>query len=240
MKNDAQTGQKRWLIIRIVENAGRRLWRVLTGSGKADDTLPARFLQSYERDRLVVFDTETTGLDRRRDDIVQIAALEILDGEPGREFEVYLDTDRDLSATEPIHHISKAYLADHATDREEALRGFLDFVGESPLVAHNLDYDWEILHHNLARAGLSNPLRKERAFDSIALARRLYPHCASYRLESLLETLGVEGVNSHNALDDVRATANLLRHLSIRIREDPSLSERIPSGGKNNERSLQE
>jgi DNA helicase II / ATP-dependent DNA helicase PcrA len=175
---------------------------------------------TIQNDRIIVFDTETTGLDTSNDDIIQIAAIEIINGQLGRTFEVYIDTDKDLTESEKIHHISKKYLEEHSIDGREALSNFIDFVGNDTLVAHNLDYDYKILNSNLSRVDLNTLENKKNMYDSIEIARRIYPSLPSYKLEYLLNHLNIEGVNSHNALDDVKATVNLLLSLSYKISDN--------------------
>lgn len=179
------------------------------GGGEAATYLDA-FLARMEHSRIIVFDTETTGLDTKNDDIIQIAALEIVNGKPGSTFEVFIDTDKDLTGSEKIHKISKKHLEAYGLNRGEALQSFLDFVGDSAILAHNLDYDVNILNANLRRCGLDVLPNNIAAYDSIEIAKRLYPRLPIYKLEYLLDYLNIEGENSHNALDDVKATANLI------------------------------
>lgn len=162
-----------------------------------------------ENSRIVVFDTETTGLDTDNDDIIQIAAIEIINGKIGRTFEVFMDTDRDLTESEKIHHISKETLERYSIPAEIGLKQFLDFIGEDIVVAHNLPYDYSICKSNFERFGFSfNP--KCNFYDTLDIAKRLYPDFPIYKLAYLIERLNVVGVNSHNALEDVKATANLI------------------------------
>jgi len=177
-----------------------------------------RYKQSYLDDflfllreqRIIVFDTETTGLDTQDDDIIQIAAIEIINGKIGQSFEVFINTDKDLLESEKIHHITKDYLDEHAISKTEALSKFINFIDSDTLIAHNLQYDYEILNNNLQKEGLSKLSETIKLYDSIDLSKRLYPKLPSYKLEYLLEELGIEGINSHNALDDVKATVNLI------------------------------
>jgi DNA helicase-2/ATP-dependent DNA helicase PcrA len=168
------------------------------------------FLTQLEHSRVVVFDTETTGLDTKNDDIIQIAAVELVNGKPGTTFEVFIDTDKDLTESEKIHKIPKKHLVDHGLEREKALQSFLEFIGDSTILAHNLEYDVNILNANLGRCGLGVLPDKLKAYDSIEIAKRLYPRLPLYKLEYLLDYLNIEGENSHNALDDVKATSNLI------------------------------
>jgi DNA helicase-2/ATP-dependent DNA helicase PcrA len=167
--------------------------------------------------RIVVFDTETTGLDTSNDDIIQIAAVEIIKGKPGKSFECYFATDKDLSPTQAVHNISNEHLAQKATDKKEGLNAFLDFVANDALLAHNMIYDYTILNTNLLRLGL-NSINKKRnpTFCSLTLTRQLCK-LPSYRLGDIIASLGLEGDNTHDAMDDTKATVNLALYLKEKI-----------------------
>ncbi len=188
--------------------------------------------------RVVVFDTETTGLDTKSDDIIQIAAIEIVGGKIGRSFEVYIDTDKDITSSQKVHHISKERLKELGVDRKVAFEKFLEFVGDSALVAHNLEYDFEILQSNLDRVGLALLDSNIAKYDSIEITKRLYPKLPSYRLEYLIDRFNIEGVNSHNALDDVKATVNLILYLSNKISSSIKDREEIFSRYESIQRSM--
>jgi DNA helicase-2/ATP-dependent DNA helicase PcrA len=188
-----------------------------------DKPLLDEFLINLKVGRIVVFDTETTGLDTENDDIIQIAAIEIVNGEIGNEFEVFINTDKDLTDSEKIHHISKTQLNNYSIEKKSALKQFLNFVNDDVLVAHNANYDMSILRSNLKREGLPQTISSGCLFDSIELAHRLYPDFQSYKLEFLIKALGVDGENTHNALDDVKATVNLLLSFESKIKETEEL-----------------
>ena len=174
------------------------------------ETFLDSFLENFQNKRVIVFDTETTGLDTENDDIIQIAAIEIINGKLGEIFEVYINTEKDLFKSEKIHKISKNHLNKFAINKAEALQNFVNFVNDGILVAHNLEYDLNIMNSNLYRSGLNGLSKNIKLYDSIEITRRLYPSLVSYKLEYLLNKLNIEGKNSHNALDDVKATANLI------------------------------
>ena len=188
------------------------------------------FVNLAKNGRVVVFDTETTGLDTNRDDIVQIAAVEIVQGKIGREFEVYLKTDKSLEKTEPIHNISARYLEEHGIAPEDGFLRFASFVGGDPIAAHNLSFDKSILrtclHRNSLDATSLQALLGADSFDTIDLIRRLFPRRFSYTLADLLEDFSIFGENTHNALDDVKATVNLILHLLPKF-EERAFSVRI-------------
>src|SRR5690606_15899297 len=101
-------------------------------------------------------------------------------------------------------------------DRKIGLKKFIDFVAGSPLVAHNLKYDIEILKSNLDKVGLNNNLKKTN-YDTVELTKRIFPALPKYKLEFLLAYLKIEGVNYHNAIDDVIATCNLITSIEREI-----------------------
>ena len=188
------------------------------GAGTDNTTMFEDFAFTYRNQRLVVFDTETTGLNTETEDIIQIAAIELVNGKPGREFEVYLRTEKDLTESEKVHKISKKFLETNGVDAKEGLLKFNEFVGGSPLLAHNLHYDWSILTSNNRRRGVEGTVSyRHRNYDSLFIVRRLFPKLRSYKLVDLISTLGFEGINTHNALDDVRATVNLLERIILDI-----------------------
>jgi DNA helicase-2/ATP-dependent DNA helicase PcrA len=168
----------------------------------------APFNDVFENGRVVVFDTETTGLDLSND-IIQIGAVEIVKGQIGREFEVFLKTDQSLAETTKIHNITPEILDKHGVDRKEGLIDFWSFVNGSPLLAHNIQYDWKMIFANSIRSKV-DILEKPVLFDSLEFCRRLFPDLWSHKLEKMILYLNIPGVNSHNAMDDVHATVNLI------------------------------
>lgn len=174
---------------------------------------------------LVVFDTETTGLDVLADDIVQIAAMKMKGGEVlvGSEFKVFIKTDREIplklgDIDNPIiEEMSRNKLYEHS----EALKMFMDYVGDAKLLGHNADYDYSILNANLKRylPEVDLQTRCPDYFDTLKLARMLEPNLHQYKLKHLLEVLHLEGENSHLADADVAATCNVVKHCLLKAQE---------------------
>ena len=177
-----------------------------------------RFVSSYEKDTIVVFDTETTGLDVFNDDILQIAAVKIRGGEvvPGSQFTLYIETDKAIPAmlgdiVNPIIEERKHHeLLTHA----DALRQFMQYADGCVLLGHNADYDYHILDFNLRRYVPEIMLSAQHPsyLDSLRLVRLLHPELKEHKLKYLLSVLGLEGNNSHLADDDVNATRNVVIH----------------------------
>ena len=177
-----------------------------------------RFVSSYDEHTIVVFDTETTGLDVFNDDILQIAAVKIRGGEvvPGSQFALYIETDKPIPAmlgdiVNPIVEERKHHeLLEHA----DALRQFMQYAEGCVLLGHNADYDYHILHFNLARYAPDIKLAEQHPeyLDSLRLVRLLHPELKEHKLKYLLSVLGLEGTNSHLADDDVNATCSVVVH----------------------------
>ncbi len=187
----------------------------------------AEFLRAYNEEEIVVFDTETTGLNVFQDDIIEIAAIRIKGGEVvGEPLDLYIETDKPISPMlgdkeNPMYAIyHKKMSTGELLSPSDALRSFLAYVGSSPILAHNANYDYNILDNNLQRYCKDTMQAHDiRCFDSLKLIRLLAPSLHSYKLESLLETFHLAGVNSHQAIDDVKATVSLVRLCAEKARE---------------------
>lgn len=187
----------------------------------------AEFLRAYNEEEIVVFDTETTGLNVFQDDIIEIAAIRIKGGEVvGEPLDLYIETDKPIlpmlgDKENPMYAIYHEKMSTgELLSPSDALRRFLAYVGTSPILAHNANYDYNILDNNLQRYCKDTMQAHDiRCFDSLKLIRLLAPSLHSYKLESLLETFHLAGVNSHQAIDDVKATVSLVRLCAEKARE---------------------
>lgn len=171
-------------------------------------------VQAFKQNQLIYFDTESTGLDVYNDDIVQIAAINRT-----KELDLYCHTDLNLTESSAIHHITAEILAEKAKDQPTQLAKFIKFAAEHAFVAHNLKYDHAIMNQSLIRHlphALSD-YHQANKFCTLELSKQLYPHLKSYKLVDLLIEFKLEGNNSHNALDDVKAGYALLSHLIKKI-----------------------
>lgn len=175
------------------------------------------FLHAYDSEELVIFDTETTGLDVYHDDIIQIAAVRVKNGKVvGKPFNIILETDKELPATVGGHPnpMLEVYRNSYRHPRAEGLRLFMDYCQGHTLVGHNVEYDYQILRHNLLREETLDSqlsiLNSTRYFDTLKYIRLVRPRLRQYKLGHLLEVLRLEGQNSHQADDDIMATLSLL------------------------------
>ena len=193
----------------------------------------SEFLRAYNEEEIVVFDTETTGLNVFQDDIIEIAAIRIKGGEVvGEPLDLYIETDKPIlpmlgDKENPMYAIYHEKMSTgELLFPSDALRRFLAYVGSSPILGHNANYDYNILDNNLQRyCNDTMQAHDIRCFDSLKLIRLLAPSLHSYKLESLLETFHLAGVNSHQAIDDVKATVSLVRLCAEKAREKQAQQE---------------
>ena len=160
--------------------------------------------------RVVVFDTETTGCSRY-DEICQIAAVEYVNGVQARTFMLYICPTCEMDPrAECVHGLSMDFLSEHGIAPEEAMRQFFEFLGsDALLVAHNNRFDMRMLNQECCKFDLCFAPDGIETCDTLALARQLRPGLDSYSLSNLIAALGIDGVNSHDALDDTLACAHL-------------------------------
>ena len=168
--------------------------------------------------RVVVFDTETTGCGNN-DEIVEIAAVEYINGERTRDFCVYVNPSCPIDPrAEAVHGLTKAFLEVNGVAPQEALERFFDFLGGNVLaVAHNIRFDTRMVRNECRKFGYAAAPEGVSFCDTLALAKKLVPGLAHYRLGTLVEALGLDGENTHDALDDTLACAELFFNLVGRI-----------------------
>lgn len=128
--------------------------------------------------REVVFDTETTGLNPGQGDrIVEVGCIELINLLPtGREFQIYINPGRPVSeATVRITGITNETLRGKPPfEHPDVVDRLLEFFGDSPIVAHNAEFDRGFLNYELELMGRP-PFPKERFTDTLVLAREHRP-----------------------------------------------------------------
>jgi len=177
-----------------------------------EESYIARFNREYLSREFVFFDTETTGLNVLEDDIVQIAAFKVSEGHrvPGTDFNIFIHTDREIPKKlgDKENPLIEAYANNELLGREQGLRLFLDYIGDCPILGHNVNYDYRILQSNVERY-LHEQVTFD-IFDSLRLIKCVEPNLRMYKLEFLLKELHLDGKNSHLADEDIAATKALV------------------------------
>ncbi len=157
----------------------------------------------------VVFDIETTGLNPKTCQIIEIAAIIISDGVQRESFHTYVKPDGPIP-----YEITKLTgiddsMVEDAQGQEEAVRAFLAFAGDRPLCAHNASFDVSFM-----RAACETfQIKKEFcAIDTLEMARVLLPQLKRHKLNIIADELGFT-FNHHRAEDDTAVLAKIYLHL---------------------------
>lgn len=171
--------------------------------------------------RVVVFDTESTGLSSE-DEIVQLAAVEYVGGKQTRTLSFYVAPTCAMDPdAESVHGLSLEFLKENGIPPVEALDRFFAFLGhDALLVGHNIHFDLGMLGNECRKFAYEADLESLAIADTIPLAKRLVPGLPKYGLSRLIEHLGIEGANTHDALDDTLACGALFFNLVRRIPTD--------------------
>ena len=166
--------------------------------------------------REIVFDTETTGLSPQNGDrLVEIGCLEMINRvETGRHFHCYFNPGRAMpSEAEAVHGLSDRFLSDKPVfaDKVEEL---LEFIGDSPLVAHNASFDFGFINHELGHCGRAH-VCTSRMVDTLSIARTKFPG-AKHSLDALCARFGVDRSArvKHGALIDAQLLAQVYIELT--------------------------
>jgi DNA polymerase-3 subunit epsilon len=166
--------------------------------------------------REIIFDTETTGLDPRTGDrMVEIGCIELVNRvASGRTFHAYFNPGRPMPAeAEAVHGLSDAFLADKPAFAERVAE-LLEFIADSPLVAHNAGFDFGFLDAEMAVCG-HPPVCRTRMIDTVALARVRHPG-AKLSLDALCSRYGID--RSHRTLHGALLDAELLAQVYVELR----------------------
>ena len=172
-------------------------------------------------DRLVLFDTETTGLQFARDEIIEFAAVvvERVNGIP----KVVQEYDELIALSpggfvppkiEQLTGITTQDLREKGLPKTRVARDVAEMIrGNTLLLAYNAHFDLSFLFYFLLRHGDASVLKGKDKLDlfTVYKDRKPYPH----KLCNAIEAYGLTGkvVNSHRAVDDVLATVAVMEEM---------------------------
>jgi DNA polymerase-3 subunit epsilon len=164
--------------------------------------------------REIIFDTETTGLDRKVDRIVEIGCVELIDLMPtGSTFHKYINPTHPVHREAfKVHGLSNEFLKTKPTFRR-TVNQFLRFIEGAPLVAHNASFDIGMLNAELERLDL--PALENEVVDTLTVARQKHPG-SRHTLDALCKRYDVDisRRKKHGALLD----AELLSEVYVELR----------------------
>ena len=165
--------------------------------------------------REVVLDTETTGLSPKSGDrIVEIGCVELVNHLPtGECFHEYINPERDMpEQAQAVHGLSEEFLSDKPLFADVS-KAFDDFIGSSPLIIHNAEFDLGFLNAERDRLDFE-PIPMDRAIDTVQMARRKFPGSQA-SLDALCRRfqIDISDRDVHGALKDAKLLAEVYLEL---------------------------
>ncbi|MCL2546752.1 MAG: 3'-5' exonuclease [Oscillospiraceae bacterium] len=175
----------------------------------------------HQFENIIVFDVETTGLNPRQAEIIEIAALRVVSKQGSPEIEdefnllVTLPPDKTLPAViTNLTGITEAMLISEGVSRDEAYEALAEMLGhpDSLLVAYNAQFDLCFLYYFLQKFQDEALLKNFKMLDAMTVYkdRKPFPH----KLVNAIAAYAVTTPNTHRASDDARATFELLCKMS--------------------------
>jgi len=179
----------------------------------------AYLFDAYEGDEVVVFDTETTGLSPKKDEILSIGAVKIKGNRilTSQTFEVFLKPSKAISKESiEVHHIRPCDL-ENALEPEKGVRAFLEFIGNRPLVGYYLEFDVEMINRYIKPLlGITLP-NKQTEVSGLYFDKRsakIPQGNIDLRFDTILRSLKIPNMGQHNAVNDAIMTAMIYLKLT--------------------------
>lgn len=165
----------------------------------------------------VVFDIETTGFSNTRDSIIEIGAVKIKNFEIIDKFSYFVNPNKEIPyKIQELTGITNSMVKDSKTI-DDILPEFLDFIGDSVLVAHNSDFDTGFIREKSRNLNLEY---SNEAIDTIRLAKVLLPNLKRYKLDVVAKALDISLQNHHRAVDDAKATAMIFLKFLDKLKQE--------------------
>ena len=194
-------------VIQAGRNCGFSLTDMVSSRTFADGDPFSELLKAYSSGVITVFDVETTGFSVSQDEVIEIAAVRLVEGKLHAEFHAYIANTVSVGDSERIHGYSDLFLAEYGRDARDVFKEFFEFARNSILVGHNVGFDIKMVTAQAQKAGITVP--KLQWGDTLELANR-FVDSDRYSLEVLAEHLNLVHLPSHKAMDDVKTTIDLL------------------------------
>lgn len=185
--------------------------------------------------REICFDTETTGFHAKGDDrITELGCVELIDMLPtGRQYHAYLNPQRDVpEKVTQITGLTTEFLKENGKLFEQVASEFLEFVGDSKLIAHNANFDKSFINAELEKSGFPT-FSDDRFIDTLQMAREQFPGSPA-SLDALCKryNISLSSRDKHGAIVDSELLAEVylqlkggrMRNLDLGSRQSPDIT----------------
>lgn len=176
--------------------------------------------------REIILDTETTGLNPNEGHkVIEISAIEIIDFLPsGKKFHEYINPERDVpQQSTDIHGLTIDFLSDKKIFRKIADE-LLEFISDSPIIAHNVDFDIGFLNYELSNC--EKERLKNKTIDTVAIAREKFPG-QGVSLDALCKRYNISTAarEKHSAILDTELLSKV--YIELLDKKEPTLDLNI-------------
>lgn len=165
--------------------------------------------------KYIVFDIETTGLDPMYDEIIEIGAIKVEDGKEIETFSTLIKPEYEIDEfiTELTGITNEMVI--NAPKINDVLPKFMDFIKDSVILGHNVNFDINFIYDNLINEDM-NPITNDFV-DTLRISRRLLTELKHHRLTDLADYYNIDTTGSHRSLTDVRITIEVFKNLEKSI-----------------------
>lgn len=161
----------------------------------------------------IVLDIETTGLSHLTDEIIEIAALRVIGGEPCEEFHSLVKCNKKIPQNViELTGITDEKLINDGRELHSVLLELNSFIADSILICHNASFDLNFIQASCRREGIEAP--RNKCEDTLIIARKKLRGVKNYKLETIAEELSVDTHGNHRALRDCYITYGIYTKLN--------------------------
>lgn len=183
-------------------------------------------MKGIASDKFICLDCETTGLDPKKDRIIEIAVVLFQGTEILERFESLADPKEPISEESiAIHHITQEMVAGKPTI-DELLPEVLRYVKKYPIVGHGIGFDVAIIDEEAKRARVPCNILENPLIDTLRLAR-LYGESPVNSLEHLRKHFNIPLEGAHRAMSDVIVNVQVFQHLAKSFASKRELMQRL-------------
>jgi CRISPR-associated protein Cas2 len=206
--------------LRAVQNSTGQEPEGNPGAGSVQGNAGAKTKEPKLAEELayVSIDIETSGLNPSDDEITELGAVKVVNGSITDTFRALVRTNKPIpKGIAELTGITNEMLAVEGEDLACALKAFLAFVGELPVVCHNAAFDYGFIQEACRKSGMA--LFKNRCIDTLALAKRHVKGVANYKLSTLAVHLEINQSAAHRSISDCETTVALYRRIVEKVNE---------------------